>query len=299
MRVSYTLWIAILTWHLSGCIHSPSIDDLTDVMSPEQQQSLMQADIILLGEQHDNPDHHKLQAQIVEMLGQAGVLGAVVFEQVNWDQQVIVSNLSNRNLHQLETQLNWAKSGWPSFKFYEPIFTTATRFRAPIIAGNISSEKSKAVYKEGYHAVFSLDEQKLLGLTKELDGPAMTALKKEVFEGHCQMIPEDHVSAMVPIQRARDAAMALAWHKHHKTGKAIFIVGSGHARKDFGLPWYLKQLDPSLKIWSIGMNEKGSEAQAGAYDQVITTDPILRDDPCAELDKKWNKGKSNSSPEAK
>lgn len=275
-----------------ACVSTTPSDDLVQMMSPEQQKAIFEADVILLGEQHDNPHHHAIQRQVLDLLGQKSVLGSVVFEQVNWEQQPVLTALNNRSLGSLAKDLQWDSSGWPNFKFYEPLFVGATRYRAQLIAGNIAPQKIKTVYQNGYDAIFQTDEQKKLGLDAELEPQATEALEREIFEGHCRMLPEDHVKTMIPVQRTRDAAMALAWFRLHKQGKSVFIVGSGHARKDFGIPWYLLRLKPGLKIYSVGMNETGAESDGAVFDQVITTAPVERDDPCKGLKEKFSKPKS-------
>jgi uncharacterized iron-regulated protein len=274
---------------LPSCVTSQPADQLASVMSPEQQTSLLNADVILLGEQHDNPHHHALQKEVLDLLGQRSVLGSVVFEQVHWDQQGVLNALNNRSLGELAKDLNWASSGWPDYKFYEPLFMAATRYKAQLIAGNIAPQKSKVIYQDGYAAIFTPDEQKKLGLDQKFEPKAEAALEEEIFVGHCRLLPKDHVKTMIPVQRSRDAAMALAWSRLHKKGKTVFIVGSGHARKDFGIPWYLERLKPGIKIYSVGMNEEGADTDAGVYDQVITTKAAEREDPCAGLKDKFSK----------
>jgi uncharacterized iron-regulated protein len=283
------LWSLLFILLLGACVTSVPSDELADVMNPEQQRALLAADVILLGEQHDNPYHHAIQKQVLELLGVQSKLGSVVFEQVNWEQQPVLTALNNCSLGQLATDLEWSASGWPDYKFYEPLFMSATRYRAQLIAGNIAPQNSKAIYQKGYSALFSADEQKKLGLDTELDPDAQSALEQEIFQGHCGMLPQDRVKT---IQRTRDAAMALAWFRQHKHGKTVFIVGAGHARKDFGIPWYLERLKPGLRIYSIGMNETGAEGKAAVYDQIITTAPAEREDPCVGLKEKFSKPKS-------
>jgi len=286
------LWSLLFILPLGACVTSVPSDELAEVMNPEQQRALLEADVILLGEQHDNPHHHAIQKQVLELLGVQSKLGSVVFEQVTWEQQPVLTALNNRSLGQLAQDLNWSTSGWPDYKFYEPLFMSATRYRAQLIGGNIAPQKSKAIYQEGYSAVFQADEQKKLGLDTALNPDAQSALEQEIFEGHCSMLPMDHVKTMIPVQRTRDAAMALAWFRQHKQGKTVFIVGAGHARKDFGIPWYLERLQPGLRIYSIGMNETGAESKATVYDQIITTAPAVREDPCIGLKEKFSKPKS-------
>ncbi|MDQ3234826.1 MAG: ChaN family lipoprotein, partial [Pseudobdellovibrionaceae bacterium] len=233
-----------------------------------------------------------VQRQVLDLLGQKSQLGSVTFEQAHWDQQTVLTALNNRSLGELAKDLQWKNSGWPDFKFYEPLFLATVRYRAQAIAGNINPQKTKLVYQQGYAAIFQADEQKNLGLDRDLEPQAQAALEDEIFQGHCQMLPKDHVKTMIPVQRTRDAAMALAWLRQHKQGKSVFIVGAGHARKDFGIPLYLKRLKPDLKIYSIGMNEMGAESPAAVYDQIITTAPAQREDPCAGLKEKFSKPKS-------
>jgi uncharacterized iron-regulated protein len=278
-----------LALFLPSCVTSQPADQLSSVMSTEQQTSLLEADVILLGEQHDNPHHHALQKEVLDLLGQRSMLDSVVFEQVHWDQQGVLNSLNNRSLGELAKDLNWASSGWPDYKFYEPLFMAATRYKAQLIAGNIAPQKSKVIYQDGYAAIFTADDQKNLGLDQMFEPKAEAAMEEEIFVGHCRLLPKDHVKTMIPVQRSRDAAMALAWSRLNKKGKTVFIVGSGHARKDFGIPWYLERLKPGIKIYSVGMNEVGADTNADVYDQVITTAAAEREDPCVGLKDKFSK----------
>lgn len=275
-----------------SCVSTGPASKLQQLIKPADIEAILQADVVLLGEQHDNPHHHAIQAELIKLSGQKSRLGSVVFEQVTWEQQAVLAALTSRTLGDLPQKLSWESSGWPAFGLYEPLFAAATDYRAQLIAGNIVPEKSKAIYREGYAAVFQEAEIAKLGLGEELEPKAKEALEQEIFEGHCKLLPRDHVKAMIPIQRARDAAMALAWYRLHRGGQSIFIVGAGHARKDFGIPWYLKRLKPELKIYSLGMSEQGSPADPSAFDLLLTTEGVTRKDPCEELKAKFSTPRS-------
>ncbi len=282
----------LLLFVVQSCVSIGPSAELKELVQPAAIDAMLEADVILLGELHDNPHHHAVQAQVIDLIGQKSQLGSVVFEQVNGDQQAILSALNSRTLGDLAQNLAWESSGWPAFELYKPLFERALRYRVQLIAGNIAAEKSKAIYRQGYAVVFQEDEIARLGLKEELEPKAQEALEQEIFEGHCKMLPLDHAKTMVPIQRARDAAMALAWYRLHKGGKSIFIVGAGHARKDFGIPWYLRRLKPELKIYSVGLNEEAAKADPALYDLSITTPPAERDDPCVGLKEKFSKPRS-------
>ncbi len=54
--------------------------DATTLSPPELIQALLHTDVILLGEKHDNPDHHALQTWVFRQVIQAGRRPGVVFE---------------------------------------------------------------------------------------------------------------------------------------------------------------------------------------------------------------------------
>lgn len=278
------------SFHFS-CAHQND-SSLLGKLSPDERTRLLTADLLLLGEKHDNPRHHEIQASIIDELGTKGRLGAVVFEQVSWSDQAILDK--STGVDELGKALNWDGSGWPPFAIYRPVFEKALRHKAKLIAGGLPKDKTMAIYKSGYGAAFSAEEQADLKLNTALPDEALKELKAIIFESHCRMIPEDHVAHMVPIQRARDAAMVKGWRRLAPPGKAtVFILGAGHARKDFGVPTLVRAIDPSLKIWSLGLEEDGiGPDDAKAFDAQISSAPEPRPDPCEEMKKSLEKKKN-------
>src|SRR5690606_15911465 len=85
--------------------------------------ALARRPIVLLGEVHDNADHHQLRAGLIGELAsrrrQSGESGpAVVFEHIRTDQQHVVDRaLYARRATSAEAlleELEWERSGWPS-----------------------------------------------------------------------------------------------------------------------------------------------------------------------------------------
>lgn len=277
-----------------SCTHQNGRFSLEDLPA-DDQASLKTADLVLLGEKHDNPWHHQIQASIIDELGKSGRLGAVVFEQVSWNDQGILDKA--KNAKELGKDLNWEKSGWPSFAIYEPVFEAGLRNKAKLIAGGLPKDKIMKIYKDGFGAAFTPAEQAELKINEPLPESALKELKTVIFESHCKMIPEDHVMHMIPIQRARDAAMVRGWKNLASPGKTtVFILGGGHARKDFGVPTLVRAIDPSLKVWSLGLEEDGIAGEGEtAFDAQISTKPEPRPDPCEDLKKTLEKKKNSAS----
>jgi uncharacterized iron-regulated protein len=61
---------------LAGTIWNSAFEAVT---IKELEQAVLNARFILLGEIHNNPDHHRLQAQLIDALVKAGRWPAIVF----------------------------------------------------------------------------------------------------------------------------------------------------------------------------------------------------------------------------
>ena len=77
---------------------------LSDIVAAAQS-----AQIVILGEVHDNPGHHARQAEIIAMIDPA----AVVFEMISADAAARITPDLARDPAALALALDWANSGWP------------------------------------------------------------------------------------------------------------------------------------------------------------------------------------------
>src|SRR5262249_55513159 len=83
--VLFALWLTALV----SCVEAPQPGAVLDVatghlVAPEAVMlALADADYVLLGEQHDNPAHHELEAEIVRRLIAAGRRPALVMEMLD------------------------------------------------------------------------------------------------------------------------------------------------------------------------------------------------------------------------
>jgi uncharacterized iron-regulated protein len=86
---------------------------------------------------------------------------------------------------------------------------------------------------------------------------------------------------MVEAQRLRDAAFsstALAALENEGT-PVVVITGTGHARRDWGMPAVLAIAAPEVRVVSIGQFEE--ETPAGdLFDRWFVSEPAPREDPC-------------------
>ncbi|MCB1883667.1 MAG: ChaN family lipoprotein [Geminicoccaceae bacterium] len=220
------------------------------------------ADFVLLGEKHDNPAHHALQARVVSGLaGASPPLEAVVFEMMTTDQQAaIVGYLKDRpgDAGGLGPALDWKLSGWPDWALYRPIAAAALEGGAEIVAGNLTGAEVKGALRDGLGALPAGLVHRT-GLDTPLQPRLQADLLDELVEAHCGYLKADQLGGMALVQRARDARMADRMATLAGRGRAVLIAGAGHVRLDRGVPIYLARLAPGRRILSIGFVEAGEE----------------------------------------
>ncbi len=256
-------------------------------------------DVVLLGEVHDNPQHHQYRAA---WFGQ--VQPSLVFEHIRADQQPALDafEASRRAGHSataadLFRLLEWDKSGWPDQKIYEPLFAAAIAAKLPILPGDPPRGKVREVARGGL-AVLAPDDRARLKLDNPIPQPLTDALAAELKGSHCGLLPDSAIPGLALAQRYRDAHLADAVLKAAaQHGSAILIAGNGHVRTDRGVPWQIRQRAPEKKVVSVMLIEvedgntdpeayvpRGPDG-APAADYIVFTPRAERPDPCEAMRK--------------
>ncbi len=266
-------------------------------VSPEDYaNALRAADIVLLGENHDNPDHHRLQAWAIGQIAQSGRKGAVVFEMIGADEAGAIARIApGENAAEAAAKLGpavkWEERGWPSWSLYAPIAEAALKAGYTLNAGDASQAALREVAKEGL-TVLAADERQRLRLDRDLDAPLNDALLDELFDGHCQMLDRARLGPMANVQRLRDATLAASLERARPAGGiAILIAGNGHVRTDRGVPLYLGQPGGPSIVSVMHIEVDGSEADPARFapkspdgtpaaDFIWFTPGTDRGDPC-------------------
>ncbi len=232
------------------------------------------ADIVILGEVHDNPAHHDNQAALITRLAPA----AVAFEMLSPAQAATVNRLQDRG-DALRDALAWDSSGWPDWSLYQPVFAALGDARAYGMA--LPREDVSRAVGEGAAAVFGAQAD-TFGLDTPLPPAQQRAREAHQQEAHCNMLPAQMLGGMVEAQRLRDAAFSrTTLQALAEQGRPVLVVtGTGHARSDWGMPAVLRVAAPEVKVVSLGQLEAAPEADA-PFDAWLVADPAPREDPCA------------------
>ena len=230
-------------------------------------------DVVFLGEIHDNPHHHAVQAARVADL----VPTAIVFEMLTADQAALITPALRADPVALAKALNWQDSGWPDFAMYYPIFTASD---ARIYGAAVPREAAHRTMSEGLETAFGADSARF-GLDQALPQPEQSAREALQAEAHCNALPENMLAPMVDIQRLRDAVLArTVIEALDETGGPVAVItGNGHARLDWGAPAILAHAAPEIEMHVLGQTEEDASLQ-GVFDEVLSSPRHDRPDPC-------------------
>lgn len=250
------------------------IRDLADGQSltPEQLVAeLARAPRVLVGEKHDNPDHHALQLWLLRALETRRAQGSLLLEMLQPSQQPLVDALQGQAMlpEKLPQALAW-QEGW-DWQLYGPIVREALQRQIPLLAANLTPDEMRQAYRNppvlsGPHS----------------NAPAVkAALLEQVRAGHCGLLPEQQLPAMLAVQQQRDRRIAervLA-----APAPALLFAGSYHARKDLGGPLHLADLGAAGETKVLLLVEVGEKVEPGMADYVWYTAALPAQDYCAQL----------------
>ncbi len=229
----------------------------------------MPADLLLLGEQHDAPEHQQVQRDIVQALATSGRLAALALEMADAGHSTtgLPADSSEFSVRQA---LQWNEKGWP-WAAYGPAVMAAVHAGVPVLGANLPR-----VQMRGAMAEPTLDSR--------LPATAWQVQQQAIRSGHCNLLPETQTVPMARIQIAKDISMAHTLVSAVQPGKmVVLLAGSGHVDRLVGVPQHLPT----------AVSAKAVRLQAGAaadsapsvFDVVWLTPAVPFKDYCASLKK--------------
>lgn len=247
------------------------------------------AEVLYLGELHDNPHHHRVQARVLEALVEAGMRPAVAFEMLPEGQQALLDAVvaSDAGPEEVERRLGWRARGWPDFNAYWPLFALARRHGLLVVAADLDPGLARRIAREGLAAVGLARDALASRLPPD---PAREAgLARTIQEAHCHLLPEARLPLMVAAWHARNVTMARRIASAlERAAPVTVIVGRGHQAPG-GLPAQLAALRPAtrqlmVELWELGPGDAAEAILARATGDVVWFTPATsRPDPCAVL----------------
>ena len=267
---------------LAGRLWDTSVQGFID--DAELLRRAAGADAVLLGEIHDNPEHHRLQARLLQARIDAGARPALLMEQFDIDQQAALDEARRSSRDLAPLMRGW---DWPQ---YQPLVALAATAGLTLQAANLPRASARPVVREGF-ASMAAGELRRLALETTWNDDRQSYMTEVIGASHCGMVTPQLRDGLVRAQRLRDATLADAALDRIDQG-VVFILGRGHARRDVGVPLYLAARRPGTRVLSVGFVEVGAGKTAPAqyetervgniapYDIIWFTPRAERADPC-------------------
>lgn len=225
---------------------------------------------VLIGEVHDNPDHHRFQLEALQALSRAGRPRALAMEQFDTEHQAAL-DAAPAEAEALAAAGRFDRRGW-DWPQYRPLVAFAAEHRWPLLAANLSRAQIR-----GAPPVSATPQVR-------------SGLERDMIDGHCGHRPgAAAMAAMVNAQLARDARMAGVLAQALPEG-TVLIAGNGHVRRDRGAPLFL-DASQALVVGQLEV-EPGRDSPADylrpdgfaslqSFDYVHFSARAPREDPCA------------------
>ena len=233
-------------------------------------QHLPVFEFLLLGEQHDNPDHQNTERLVLENLAGRQVLGGLAVEMADTGQSTQGLPASATEA-EVQKALQWNDAAWP-WRAYGPVVMAAVRRGVPVFGANLPRSQMRQTMAQ-------------VALDSHLDPQALKEQQDTIREGHCNALPESQIAPMARIQIARDRAMAqtLETASSGSSGKAwVLIAGHGHVNKALGVPRHWQNAMARYQSIQLQGRRAGENPQPDAtFDAVWPTAPIAEKDYCA------------------
>ncbi len=256
-------------------------------------------DVVLLGEQHDNEDHHRWQLQMLSALHAQRpdmVIGFEMFPrrvQPVLDQWVAGSLSAKDFLKQTEWDKVW---NFPA-PMYMPLFEFARINKIPMRAINVESTLTRMVADKGWENV---PEAAREGVGRPAPAlPAYLDYLREIYEMHETAssahvakeatTPDAGLKGFVDSQLTWDRAMAEGLSQAiNRDGQknpplVVGIMGSGHIRHGHGVPHQLGDLGVSqvASLLPVSLDDDCRRLEAGFATAVFTLPekPVVPSEP--------------------
>ncbi len=296
------------THPLAGTIWT---SDFEEVAPAQLENALANARLVLLGEIHNNPDHHRLQARLIDALVKTGRHPAIIFEMIPANLQLELDRHVQggvRDASELGKALRWQERGWPDWTIYQPIAEIALAARLPLVAGGLDPDVKKAAAMGEPSPLYEQIAQEL-GLSQPPAPEIAEAEGLEIKEGHCNLLPAAALEPMLRVQRVLDATLAKAMMSANASEGAVLIAGAGHVRNDWAVWHMIRQKSPNAAVVSVAFIEvdpqrttplaymKKAPGLQKPFDFIYLTPKVDLTDRCADLEKQLKAKKAKTSGE--
>ena len=242
--------------HVDGAIFGRD----NKILSPRALAELARpADFIIIGEDHGNREHHRMQARILHAMAETGLSPAIGLEWMPHSLQSALDRMYEGRFQESElaAELGWEEgAGRVRVENALPVFTAALDRGLPLLALGLSGEARNAVREKGFEQA---RQEPGLDLPAVIIGPPpeqraiLQAVYTRHYAGEETASGKEGFEAFVAMQSLRDTAVAeRALALFEQEGRPVVILaGLFRVAHGYGIAHRLRVLAPEVQVLTI------------------------------------------------
>jgi len=188
---------------------------------------LATVDIVYVGERHDMPLHHQVQAAVVDAVTARRAGTVVGFEMLSIDQQPTLDAYLTGAMSESDFADFWNKHWGYAFSMYKPIFDAIRANGARAVALNTPRAIIKQIARGGISSLTPAQRAQIPATINPISNPDYLKYVNDSFDGHGPM-PPDMRQRLLQAQTVWNETMGETIQTARGSGPAVVIAGSGH-----------------------------------------------------------------------
>jgi uncharacterized iron-regulated protein len=203
----------------------------------ELAAALVEARVVLIGEDHTNMDQKIFHAELLEAMAahkKELILGMEFFLRSDGE---LLSRWQEREIgdEQFLREVGWYDRGSYRYEYYRPVMDVARDHGIPVVGLNVPREIPRTVNRSGLDGL-SEDQRRVVGDVDTSGSPEHRFLIARYFGETVAMLPPGWFENMYAAQCLWDVVMARSILDNLGPGATlVVIVGSGHVAYDVGI----------------------------------------------------------------
>ncbi|OGG96755.1 MAG: hypothetical protein A2527_04155 [Candidatus Lambdaproteobacteria bacterium RIFOXYD2_FULL_50_16] len=223
-----------------------------------------QAQIILIGETHDNPVHHQFQRQVLKRLGpKKPVLTIELFAQEQTSMLMLYATGKGDWSNDLRKGLNWESQDNELWQAYLGLIEEARLLKLELAGIDLDRALIRRLTKLGRQNLTPLEQAQLPPVTSSSD--AYKQLMYANFTAdHCGWSDPELLEKLYQVWQIRNEVMAenlARLHRAHPERPIVVALGAGHIQYGQAVLARLKSKLPGVKMFALAMQEVDREAR--------------------------------------
>jgi uncharacterized iron-regulated protein len=281
-----SLWLAAALALCAGCRTAPppppedpllnrifQSSDSRELTKEELFERLVGAQVIYLGEKHDNPRHHELELAVARELVERGRRPALGFEFFSVEQTSLLMSYATWSsaTHPgaargspedfLRSQLGWGEEQQQNWAFYGPLLEFAREQGLPVFGADLSWAIRTRIVRVGIDGLTNVERHQLS--PTGFHHPVYEKLmRQKLAKAHCGLADDDYIDRLYQSWVARNDAMAMAITEmlaQRPEEPVLVVLGASHVQYNMGVYERVEEYDPGIVQVNLGFREVAPE----------------------------------------